>query len=64
MGKAQEVRRWCKAQGIAVNGSGGIPLLSKADWLYCCDSWAHAYDYLAAARLRHLDEGVAYPWAA
>lgn len=59
----RQVVAFARSNGISVNGKGGIPLLAKGDWFYCADDWINAYEYLAKARLAHIDRGSALPWS-
>jgi hypothetical protein len=59
-----QVTRYCRGEGIACNGKGGIPLLSKGAWLECFDSWSEAMQYICKARTAHFDLGKPYPWNA
>jgi hypothetical protein len=58
----KEVRRFCKMHDLSVNGSQGIPLLSKGNWVRCCDDWIEAHSFLNAARLAYSDSRKPYPW--
>jgi hypothetical protein len=49
----QEVVRFCKEHNIALNGKGGIPLLTKGEALECFDGWEEARSFLIAQRNAH-----------
>lgn len=46
----QEVTLFCKQHGIALNGKGGIPLLTKGESMECFDNWDEARKFLIAQR--------------
>lgn len=41
-----QVIRFCRDHGIALNADHGIPLMTKGTWMYVADDWNDAYKTL------------------
>ena len=59
----QSVLEFSRQHGISVNGKGGIPLLSKGDWMHVADNWQDAKRELSKALREHQETGKSFPWA-
>ena len=62
MTPSQQVKLFARQHGMSVNNSGGIPMLSKGDWVDCFDNWKHALEFLQKAVIAKQDKNISAPW--
>ncbi len=56
------LRDFCRVNGIHINMSGGIPLMSKGQWVDCFDNTQAALDFIRTELANWNNGGRAPKW--
>lgn len=67
MNAASQVKEFCKRNGINVNASGRVPMLSTSFsggsmWIECFDNWPQALDFITKALVAYSTYDKVKPW--